>query len=670
MRRRFLHCSLLLLGGLFLAAGWYVLTQLDAVSPLLHRHRGDPGGALLCTLNDLLPCGAVLGYVGVGLGAWLVAIVIGLPPVPEAAATAGVPPRAGAPRWPYVLLCMAVALAALGSGLSIRTRPGTWPPLLWLATLLLPIPALMRVDRQRGTRLGNPFPQRREWAVLLLIVALDLLLVGHDMTHWRWSGTPDETSFFEVAKSIAVGASERPLLSEAGVFMFQPVLSSFYPALFMRVFGVSIFAWKLSSAVALAGSLPFLYLFTRELWNRRTAVMAALFFGSAPLAVGFSHFGYNNVQVYPIVAGGLGVLAWAHTRRSLWGYYLAGCIAGVGFYTYYTARAVAPLLVLLIWSSDGFPLRRAARAQTAAFLLGLGLAILPIFSDLDTLLHNMQQLAISGEQATTPAAAASRVLAHWLVSLVHGLWFPQPHHFQSNPIDNPIAATCTVIGWWLCVGGWRRANGRFLAAAYLLAAFLAGATSQHFRPPLTRLLFLSPLTAVLAAVGADQLLRAVQGATHARQTLTRVAACTLLGVSVVWSTAALQYSVRYQHHGYAGGTTAELIRMAQLLPASCRIIFVQQATQDELVHSIMEEYGMGDRLTYRRDVDAETLALVKDTPIPVALFAAVTDPEQRRTLETAVTQRFPTGSWRDSDPRQPWNLRYFDVCGASRTVEP
>ena len=53
-------------------------------------------------------------------------------------------------------------------------------------------------------------------------------------------------------------------------------------------------------------------------------------------------------------------------------------------------------------------LRNPSLNTAKALALGLGLTILPIFSDLGTLLHNMQQLAMSSEEASTPAAAACR----------------------------------------------------------------------------------------------------------------------------------------------------------------------------------------------------------------------------------------------------------------------
>jgi len=664
MRRRLLDCFLLILGSGLIAAGRYTLVNFDAAAGFVNGYTGNVFHFLVCALNDIMPCGVLLGELAVCLGALMLATAAGLPAAPHAPEV--VPTPVQQRPWQSALLLANVVLAALGSLLSIRTQPGTWPLVLWMVTLLLPMPVMIGMDRARGTGVGNPF-SRREGALLLLVVLLDLFLVGHDMTQWWWAGTPDETDFFGVAKSIATGTSQRPLLSEGGVFTFQPVLSSLYPALFMDVLGVNVFAWKLSSVVALAAALPFTYVFVRELWDRRAAIMAMAFFGTAQMAVGFSHYGYNNVQVYPIVGAGLGVMAWAWRRRSLFGYYLAGCIAGLGFFTYYTARAVAPLLILFIWTCDGFPLARRTRVATVALMLGLGFTILPIFSDLGTVVGNMLHLAVSGEQVSTPGAAVIRVFVHWWISIVHGLWYPGPHHFQSNPIDDPISGTLAIIGLCLCLLGWRRANGRFLCLAYLLSTFLVGATSQHYRPPLTRLLFLSPLTAVLAAVGAEQLLRVMQGSRRAGHGLAWATAGALLVASAAWNMTTLDRSVRELHHGYGDGTTSELLRMVQQLPETASIIFVQRDdVPDGLVELIMDEYGMTGRFSYQRGIGEPTLTVLAAATPPFVLFVDLPNSRDFERVETEMQRRFPAGVWQASDPGQPWSLRYFDVSAGAR----
>ena len=223
-------------------------------------------------------------------------------------------------RAAYACLITAFLLSILAGFLSRGIDPGSGTVLTWIAAIVTGLTGAVLCDRVRQTTLGNPF-SRREWQLLLTIVLLDLLLVAHDLTDWRWAGTPDEAVFFSLAKSMALGKWQGFLLSEHGVFDSFPLLSSYYQSVFLRVFGVSVFGWRLSSAVALVVSLPPLYLLARELWNPRAAFMAVMLFGSAQLAVGFAHFGYNNVQVYPIITGALGIFVWSHRRHSVAGYH-------------------------------------------------------------------------------------------------------------------------------------------------------------------------------------------------------------------------------------------------------------------------------------------------------------------------------------------------------------
>lgn len=58
MRRTLVNCALFGLGAVLIAGGQYTLTSFDAVTRLLG---GRISGALLCAMNDILPCGVALG---------------------------------------------------------------------------------------------------------------------------------------------------------------------------------------------------------------------------------------------------------------------------------------------------------------------------------------------------------------------------------------------------------------------------------------------------------------------------------------------------------------------------------------------------------------------------------------------------------------------------------
>ncbi|MBI4515127.1 MAG: glycosyltransferase family 39 protein [Deltaproteobacteria bacterium] len=665
-RRRSLY--LLAVAVLLVAAAHLTLTWADLVVPYLHGRFGAGVRVLTCFKEAVLPCGVGLGLALFLAGTGLLALAAGVPPAradspgPEAA-------RPALQRATYGCAAVALALGIAAAWLATAHPLSPWVVVSWFAGITAALAAATIADRDRGTRIASPF-SGREVGMLLLLVAVDLILIAHDLSDWRWSGTPDEADFFGVAKSIALGQSQRPLLSEAGVFEVHPVLSSYYQSLFLRLFGANIFAWRLSSAAALAGSLPFVYLLGRELWTRRSGWLAALLFAPAQLAVGFAHYGYNNVHVYPVVTGALALLAWGHRRRSTLAYFLAGGVAGLGFYTFYAARLSAPLLVLLGVSLGGLPLRRGDRQLTLALLIGLVVTTLPMWGRLDVVLSHMFRFtSLSSEEGRSFSDFASvwawlaavmgesRVFEQWMLALFYGVWFKGPHHMQWNPIVDPISSALAGAGMWLGLANLRRrANLGFVTVAYVSVALVIGATAPYYRPPLTRLLFLSPFTALLAAVALDQLL----SWTAASERSARRAGAALVAVAAAWNIGALQYSIRYHYHGYGAGTTSELIRLVQQVPAGVKIVFVQRTdTDNEGVDEIFDEYGMRERLAYLHGVTPRVRATLASVRAPVLISYELHEPAQAQAVEAALNERFPDARWQDSDPGQRWNLRYF-----------
>jgi 4-amino-4-deoxy-L-arabinose transferase-like glycosyltransferase len=664
------------LGVLVTLAGECALPAADSFGNLVGR-LGPVGHSLACFMQDVFPPGIALAIGVVLLGTLMMAWALGLPPEAERPHPPAAMPLASQPAQrnrAFVCLAFALALALVNGWFLHSPRPPQWTFVLWVTSMSAGLVGMLLLDRIRHTRVGNPLPVAWEWGALVVIVGLDLILVGHDLTHWRWSGIPDESEFFGVAKSIMEGTSNRLLLSERGVFGVHPVLSSAYQSLFMELFGENIFGWRLSSAASLAFSLPFVYLLTRELWNRRAGFFAAILFGCAQLAVDFSHFGYNNVQVYPVLMGALAMMAWACRGGSVTGYYLAGCLAGLGFYTFYPTRLAAPLLVLLTLSLGALPLWKGDRLKTLALVLGVLLPFLPVvFREENTIGHMLQFSSMTGGQYVRPSqfgvvgqwfessANLIRLRDHWLLSMVYAIWYKAPHHFTSNPMVDPISAPLAVAAFWLGVAGWRRCpNLRFLCLTYTLSALLVGSTSPHFRPPLTRLLFLAPFTAMLSAVAADQLLRRIEYAGHQRTAWTT--GIVLIGVALTWNVGQLHYNIYHRFHGYGTGTTPELVRIAQKLPSDTRIVYVQRDDSEGLlVDLVLDEYEMNDRFTYLQPSSGRVQRTLEALKAPVVVFYDLKNPREIQVVEASLRAHFPTVRWQDTDAGKPWSLRYFYV---------
>lgn len=570
------------------------------------------------------------------------------------------------------------AAAAASAWLLREPTPGSASVALWLGAVILGGGAVLVADRSRRTPIGNPLPSRREWLVVLLLFAADLLLIGHDVGHWRWTGTPDEANFFPFARDIALGHSEHFVLSETGMYDVHPLLSSHYQAWFMRLFGINVVGWKLSSAFAVAISLPFVYVLGRELWSRRFGLVAAILFGATPLAVGFGHFGYNNAQIFFFITASLAMLAWAMRRRSLLAYWLAGTITGLSVFTFYPARMSAPLLLVLAFAAREAPWRRARRVEWAVLVAAAVIAATPCLVHPEATLGRMfgqtafhaaaadkgqsQETSWSDALATVSGKSA-RVARHWGVAMLHPLWFPSPSHFQASSVVDPLQAALAVAGLVLAWRGMRRnAGARFLAIAYPFSALAVGAVSQHDCPPLTRLVFLCPFTSMLAALSIQQV------GVVARRLLPRwgrasgVVTAILVALSVLWGTEILRYSVYVRWHGYGEGTTSELVRLMRALPVDWRIVYVQRVpTYMASTDAVLSQYGWHQRFDYLR-ISPEILKHMPNDSARNLLIADDLPPgAERDAFEAAMSERFPEREWRETAPGKSWNLRVLAV---------
>jgi hypothetical protein len=651
------------LGLLLIVGGEYTIAHSADVANLIGHVLGAFGGSITAPVAGLFPRGIALGLGLLVLGALLMAGATGLPPTPCLPNALPHEPFSRPLAATLTGLCAATALLAVASAFAVtRASPGTGALILWLAT---PVPAFLctlLVDRSRRNGFGNPF-NAVEWAGLAVLVVLDMVVVAHDLTDWHWAGVPDESFFFAFAKAICDGRSQPFPLSENGVFGYHPVLSSYYQVLFMRLFGADIFGWRLSSAAALAGSLPFTYLLMRESWNRRAGLIAAVLFGTAQLAIGFAHFGYNNAQAYLPVLASLGILSWAIGRRSLAGYFLAGGIAGLGFYTFYPARLAPLLLLLLLWS---FGVLRRSRAEICALLGGMLLAMFPVFAHPGDLVAHMLRQTAFGVGGTDwsrlwQGAVLSKVMQQWVFSVVYAQWSKCGWNFAWVPVADPVVAASAAVGLCLAVVAvTRRSRARFLLPAHLGVAFVVGALSQYDCPPLTRLLMLAPFTAMLAAIALDRLMEHAAALTSPR--VGWLFGSGLVVAAVVWNLAALQRSMYREHHGYGDGTTSELIRIALQLPADCWVVYIQNGENDMYtVDQILDEYGFGERSTYIRPFGPRVQDTLARQAPAFAVIYYLRRQEERRAVEAALASRFPGAGWVDSAPGKRWNLRVSSV---------
>jgi hypothetical protein len=247
------------------------------------------------------------------------------------------------------------------------------------------------------------------------------------------------------------------------------------------------------------------------------------------------------------------------------------------------------------------------------------------------------------------------------LAVVYGFYYVIPTHFQGNPIMDPLSCTAAFVGLWLCVRAIRRRyDARFIVLAFLVSSFVVGALSPYYRPPLTRLMFLSPFMAILASIAIVQ----VESSIYERLPWKRIASnlfvVAFVLASVIWNLSAVYHNVYQSYYGYRDGTTSELLRIVQTLPEDTTIVFVERRdTEMGSVDTVLSEYGMGARITYFQPYREAALTRLREIQPPFIAAYHLADPAEIESVREVLSMRFPEIQWRISSPGKKWSIPYF-----------
>ncbi|GIW39926.1 MAG: hypothetical protein KatS3mg076_0503 [Candidatus Binatia bacterium] len=271
--------------------------------------------------------------------------------------------RVADPRFRLVLLL----LAALGAALGLRAEPWSRDFLACWALAFATFGALLATDP--GPELPgkeNP-PLPGEWLLAALVLAsgvffrvfrLDLIPSGlnHDAA---WNGL--------YALRILRGEPYTPYVAEA---WGRETLMHYIQAAFLYFTGPSL--WGVVFAAVFVGVvlLPFEYLWLREMFGTRAALVGTFLLGTSGWHIVLSRVGWRAITL-PTVAAMACFFFWhALERRKLASYALAGAAVAGTVYTYNAGRIFPPFFAL-------FCLFLLARKKTRR-THGRGLAVLGV----------------------------------------------------------------------------------------------------------------------------------------------------------------------------------------------------------------------------------------------------------------------------------------------------
>ena len=277
-----------------------------------------------------------------------------------------------------VLLLLALPYAWLtrqAAGNGLLAHSATVANIAWLVAIGFAVAGsvsraqpLAAPDEGRGTESRRwPF-DRWDIAISLAIFVLALGLRAWQMSQFPNTYSGDEGSAGLFAVELLDGKANN--LFGLGWFSF-PALYFAVQSAAIALLGQTIEAVRLTSAVAGALTVVAVYWLGRAMFDRTTAVLAALYLAASHYHIHMSRVALNNV--WDGLFGTLAILGlwhgWKTGRRA--GFILCGLALGLGQYFYVSIRPLP--LMFLIWATVAFV---AQRTQFRDRFHGLVLAAL------------------------------------------------------------------------------------------------------------------------------------------------------------------------------------------------------------------------------------------------------------------------------------------------------
>ncbi len=301
-----------------------------------------------------------------------------------------------------------------------------------------------------------------------------------------------------------------------------PILGYSWDALFFKLFGDSLFALRLSSAVLGIASVGVVALLGRELFSWRAGLLAAALLTFSHVAIHFSRVGHHYVQAMFAVVVSIYLIVLALRYGSRMAAVGAGIMLSVDIQVYYAGRVayvIAPLIIgYVLLVSDRNLLR--PRLPTLAWLVGgwiVGVAPIgaAILGDWDAFTSRTRAVLVLGGLPDTQDHVRSIYGTQDAVSILRTqLWhIVQTFNFLGDgslqygswhPMLDPLSAAVIPAAVAYAALRARRA-GFAICAISLVGVVIVGGVLTIDAPFWPRLIVLPPIVALLIAGFLDAL---------------------------------------------------------------------------------------------------------------------------------------------------------------------
>lgn len=451
----------------------------------------------------------------------------------------------------------------------------------------------------------------------------------------------------------------------------QQAMLAFLPTgLSVSLLGNTALAVRLVSVIIGTLAVLAVYLFTRDVFDSQTALVAAALLATLPLHVHFSRLGVDNIVDSLSTTLILWMLFRGFKTSSTVYFLLAGTVAGLCFYTYPGSR-LSPALGLLAIVAIGLNTKGFVRAygrKITIFLLAIFIVSAPMVGYFITHPRNffgrMDVVGLFGTGTLEsemqskgydlPKVILMQFMKSTLVYTVTGA----PGNFFNSPIPylTPLTAIFFIMGMAYTI--WRLKDPRYiLIFVWFWIVVILGSTLTGGPPTSERLLMSTPALVIITAIGIS---RAIDSIHHVDRLGNWFVPFILVTFVVYTGVQNLSfYFGDYQTGHYFEDPTNEFTYETRTLISPLhdrgRLYLITEPGIPFLSFASIAFFAPNVEKSYLQQVDHQTLS---DLPSDKdALFIAT--PGQKAELDL-VAREIPGGFWQQINRRyQPDQPLFF-----------
>ena len=388
----------------------------------------------------------------------------------------------------------------------------------------------------------------------LWITSTALLVYTLYINAWWTSIAGDDYAFLSDALMVLGQPwqiTAEKLFVGAFTYASHPYLTNILQASFLKLFGVSNFAWRFSSIYVAAMTLPLFYGFLKSFIRDRAAVIITILLAGSHYMIAFSRIGYNNLQALFVTALMLYLAAKAIQSSAIWRYAALGAALGLSFYAFPGAILSVPIPILLLLMYKGAPNNWQAIKQWGTMLFASLLLMAPLFSQPLYWTSKLPGSFLTSAESANPSAFF-HIFSNFIYALISPLYFIEESHFVVVGYMDVISAGFFFLGGSYLIWRWR--DQRFLLFMLVSFAFMlmaVGVIHNYITPPATRMFLLLPWQVFFSGVGLLWLAAQVRRVGFAAQSiywLVNICVILVLAVNIYQGfRLSFERSGRYQH---------------------------------------------------------------------------------------------------------------------------